>query len=74
MRQISQAKPLNSGLPLWLLPSALICTLALGWGVYRTWGNPQSPIAAHSEEIESFVVESWQGSVNASPDAFFLAE
>jgi hypothetical protein len=74
MQQISQEKPLNSGLPLWLLPGTLICTLALGWGIYRTWRNPQPQIAAHPQEIENFVVESWQGSVNASPDAFFLAE
>lgn len=50
--------------PPWMVPAGLLaCALALGWGIGRIW-QPQPQIAATPAEIEAFLLESWQSSLN----------
>ena len=43
----------------WLIPGACMVSVLLLWVGWR-WSTPQPQIAATTEELETFLVESWQ--------------
>ena len=46
----------------WAIPSAIAASLLLVWGGSR-WGQTSPQIAVNSHEIEGFIVETWEGSM-----------
>ncbi len=49
----------------WLIPSALVASLTAIWGGYR-WLQPSYQFSDNSTNIELFLVESWQGTMEQS--------
>jgi hypothetical protein len=46
----------------WMIPSILVATLLVAWGSSRQL-SPSPQIAATSGELEDFLVDSWNGSM-----------
>lgn len=53
----------------WIVSSAMAGSLLLAMGGYR-WLTPSSQVAAQPEEIESFMVDSWNSALGDSPEVF----
>jgi hypothetical protein len=55
----------------WLVPSIGAVSLLLAWGGYHWFAPaPQPQFATNSEELETFLVQSWQGTLGEPTNAF----
>lgn len=60
MKRIEQ-EPMDSQYSyhwIWILPSAMIAILLMVWGSFR-WLSPSPQIANNSQDLETFLVDSW---------------
>lgn len=71
MRRIER-KPIaaKSSAPLlWIIPGVITVCVALVWSSSR-WFNPSPKIAAHPEELEAFLIDTWTGVMEETPSSF----
>jgi hypothetical protein len=76
MEQIAQESQLSvrkSQSWRWIAPTSLVAGLLITWGIVQ-WRSPSPQIATQSEDLSTFVVNTWMGVVQNPQDTGFESD